>query len=382
MTKLILSANTDWYLYNYRLPLAQAILDQGHELLLLAPAGPYGDKLRALGFQWETIYLGRHGLNPFFDSLTFLQILRIYRREEPDLVHHFTIKPMVYGSLAARAVGITSIVNSVTGLGRLFVNPSRLVVILRLLALPLLRLALNNRQGMTIFQNERDASVFRRWKLTEPGRYMVIPSSGVDVTRFSPSPEPEGVPVILLAARMLWDKGVGEIVEAARLLHQRGIPGRVVLAGDVDLGNPTSIGQSQLLRWQDEGVVEWRGHLDNMPEILAASHIVALPTTYGEGVSRILVEAAAVGRPIVASDVPGCREVVHDGRNGFLVPPKDPNALADALERLLLDSNLRARMGQAGREIAVRQFSDNLINAETLQAYSALMRAKGIPAAT
>ncbi len=382
MTKLILSANTDWYLYNYRLSLAQAILDQGYELLLLAPAGPYGEKLRALGFQWETIHLRRHGLNPFVDFLTFLQILRIYRREQPDLVHHFTIKPMVYGSLAARAAGIPSVVNSVTGLGRLFVNPSRRVVIFRLLTLPLLRLALNRRHGLTIFQNERDASVFRHWKLTEPGRYLVIPSSGVDVDRFSPSPEPKGDPVVLLAARMLWDKGVGELVEAARLLHQRGIPGRVVLAGDVDYGNPASIGQSQLLRWQDEGVVEWRGHLDHMPDILAKSHIVVLPTTYGEGVSRTLIEAAAAGRPIVASDVPGCREVVHDGRNGFLVPPKDPKALADAIERLLLDPNLRARMGQAGREIALDRFSDKLINAETLQAHSALLRAQGIPAAT
>lgn len=160
MTKLILSANTDWYLYNYRLSLAQAIRDQGYELLLLAPAGRYGRKLRDLGFRWETIRLNRHGLNPFADTLTFLQIMGIYRREQPDLVHHFTIKPMLYGSLAARTAGISFVVNSVTGLGRLFVNPGRLEVIFRLLALPLLRFALNNRRGLTIFQNERDATVF------------------------------------------------------------------------------------------------------------------------------------------------------------------------------------------------------------------------------
>ncbi len=382
MTKLILSANTDWYLYNYRLSLARAILDQGYELLLLAPPGRYGEKLRALGFQWETIRLNRHGLNPFADTLTFLQIMEIYRREQPDLVHHFTIKPMLYGSLAARAAGISLVANSVTGLGRLFVNPGRLQVIFRVLALPLLRLALNRRHGLTIFQNERDATVFENWKLTEPGRYLVIPGSGVDVNRFSPATEAKGDLVVLLAARMLWDKGIGDLVEAARLLHQRGIPGKVVLAGDVDYGNPASIGESQLLRWQDEGVIEWRGHQDNMPEILTKSHIFVLPTTYGEGVSMSLIEAAAAGRPIVASDVPGCREVVDDGRNGFLVPPKDPNALADAIERLLLDPNLRARMGQAGREIALEHFSDKLINAETLQAYSTLLQAQGIPAPT
>jgi glycosyltransferase involved in cell wall biosynthesis len=380
VTKLILSANTDWYIYNYRLSLAQAILDQGYELLLLTPSGRYGEKLRNLGFQLETIRLNRHGLNPFADSLTLLQILGIYRREQPDLVHHFTIKPMLYGSLAARAAGISLVANSVTGLGRLFVNPSRLEVIFRLLALPLLRLALNNRRGLTIFQNERDATVFQNWKLTEPGRYLVIPSSGVDVDRFTPSPEPKGDAVVLLAARMLWDKGVGELVEAARLLRQRGIPGRVVLAGDVDLGNPVSIEKNQLVRWQKEGVVEWLGHVDNMPEILAKSHIFVLPTTYGEGVSMSLIEAAAAGRPIVASDMPGCREVVDDGRNGFLVPPKNPNALADAIEQLLLDPKLRARMGQAGREIALERFSDKLINAETLQAYSSLLQAQGIPA--
>ena len=379
MTKIVLSANTDWYLYNFRLSLAQTIIDQGFDLLLLSPPGPYGETLRSMGMRWETIDLSRRGLNPFVEALTFLQYVKIYRRERPDLVHHFTLKPVTYGSLAAKTVGVSNVVNSITGLGYLFVNPGRRAPLIRLIALPLLWIVLRSRRGRTIFQNERDADLFESLRLVDPNGYTIIPSSGVDVERFRPSPEPEGEPIVLLAARMLWDKGVGELVEAARILRRQEIPGKVVLVGDVDIGNPATIEESQLRSWQQEGVVEWWGHQDDMPGVMARCHIVALPS-YGEGVSRTLIEAAAAGRPIVASDVPGCREVVRDGWNGLLVPPKDPQALAEAIGRLLVDPGLRARMGEAGRQLAVERYSDKIINAETLRLYATVLGTQEIPA--
>jgi glycosyltransferase involved in cell wall biosynthesis len=240
---------------------------------------------------------------------------------------------------------------------------------------------LNSRNGFTIFQNERDAALFADRGLVKPDRYAVIASSGVDVDRFYPNPEPSGIPIVLLAARMLWDKGVGELVEAARILSRRGDTGKVVLAGDVDPGNPATIERNQLREWEREGVIEWWGHQEDMPAILARCQVVVLPS-YGEGISRSLIEAAAAGKPIVASDVPGCREVVIDGQNGILVPPKDSDALAKAIGQLLGDPALRARMGQAGREIAVERFSDKLVNAQTLEAYSALLGKDRVPAAT
>ena len=380
MTKIILSSNTDWYLYNFRLSLAKEILDHGYDLLLLSPPGRYSEILLSDGMRWQAIRLSR-GLNPISDFSTLLQYIGVYRREQPDLVHHFTFKPVIFGSIAARYAGIPATVNSVTGLGYLFVNPGRLAPLLRLVVRPLLRLALKSKNGMTIFQNKEDAHFFEAQGLVRSGQYLTIESSGVDVERFSPTPEPAGDPIILLAARMLWDKGVGELVEAARILSRQGVQGKVVLVGDVDSGNPATIGEAQLRDWADEGVVEWWGHQDDMPEILGRCHVVVLPS-YGEGVSRTLIEAAAAGRPIVASDVPGCREVVSHGKNGFLVPPKDPRALADAISRLLSDRDLRTRMGQAGRDIALERFSDKLVNANTLQAYSSLLGADRVPATT
>ena len=380
MTKIILSSNTDWYLYNFRLSLAKEILDHGYDLLLLSPPGRYSEILLSDGMRWQAIRLSR-GLNPISDFSTLLQYIGVYRREQPDLVHHFTFKPVIFGSIAARYAGIPATVNSVTGLGYLFVNPGRLAPLLRLVVRPLLRLALKSKNAMTIFQNEEDAHFFEEQGLVRSGQYLTIESSGVDVERFSPTPEPAGDPIILLAARMLWDKGVGELVEAARILSRQGVQGKVVLVGDVDSGNPATIGEAQLRDWADEGVVEWWGHQDDMPEILGRCHVVVLPS-YGEGVSRTLIEAAAAGRPIVASDVPGCREVVSHGKNGFLVPPKDPRALADAISRLLSDRDLRTRMGQAGRDIALERFSDKLVNAKTLQIYSSLLGTDRVPATT
>lgn len=381
MTKIILSSNTDWYLYNFRFSLAKEILDHGYDLLLLSPPGRYSEILLSNGMRWKAIRLSRRGLNPISDFSTLLQYIGVYRREQPDLVHHFTFKPVIFGSIAARYAGIPATVNSVTGLGYLFVNPGRLAPLLRLVVRPLLRLALKNSRGMTIFQNEEDAHFFEEQGLVRSGQYLTIESSGVDVERFIPTPEPAGDPIVLLAARMLWDKGVGELVEAARILSQRGVQGKVVLVGDVDPGNPATIEEAQLRDWENEGVVEWWGHQDDMPEILGRCHVVVLPS-YGEGVSRTLIEAAAAGRPIVASDVPGCREVVSHGKNGFLVPPKDPRSLADAISRLLSDRDLRIRMGQAGRDIALERFSDKLVNAKTLQIYSSLLGADRVPATT
>ena len=381
MTKIILSSNTDWYLYNFRFSLAKEILDHGYDLLLLSPPGRYSEILLSNGMRWKAIRLSRRGLNPISDFSTLLQYIGVYRREQPDLVHHFTFKPVIFGSIAARYAGIPATVNSVTGLGYLFVNPGRLAPLLRLVVRPLLRLALKNSRGMTIFQNKEDAHFFEEQGLVRSGQYLTIESSGVDVERFIPTPEPAGDPIVLLAARMLWDKGVGELVEAARILSQRGVQGKVVLVGDVDPGNPATIEEAQLRDWENEGVVEWWGHQDDMPEILGRCHVVVLPS-YGEGVSRTLIEAAAAGRPIVASDVPGCREVVSHGKNGFLVPPKDPRSLADAISRLLSDRDLRIRMGQAGRDIALERFSDKLVNAKTLQIYSSLLGADRVPATT
>jgi glycosyltransferase involved in cell wall biosynthesis len=219
-----------------------------------------------------------------------------------------------------------------------------------------------------IFENPDNQRFFVTSRLIHDQQAVLIRSAGVDVVRFAPTPEPEGDPIILLVARMLWDKGVGDLVEAGRLLREWGVPGQIVLVGGPDPGNPTSISETQLQAWHQEGIVQWLGYQESLENLFARCHVVALPS-YGEGVPNSLIEAAACGRPIVTTDAPGCREVVRDGENGFLVPVRDSKSLASALRILIGDPALRARMGTRGREIAVAEFSREKVIRETLAVY-------------
>jgi len=224
-----------------------------------------------------------------------------------------------------------------------------------------------------VFQTREDCAQFTDASVVPRSDAVIIRGAGVDVSVFRPVSEPQGEIVVLLAARMLWDKGVGEFVEAVRLLKRRGVAFRAVVVGILDEGNPRAIPESQLRAWHDEGVVEWWGRRDDMPTVLALSHIVVLPTYYGEGVPKVLLEAAASARPIVTTAIPGCRDVVRDGENGFLVPPKDPRALGDAIATLVADPGLRERFGKRGRDIAVDEFRVEKVVEETLAVYRDLL---------
>jgi glycosyltransferase involved in cell wall biosynthesis len=372
VTKFILVANTDWYLYNFRISLARAIRDSGTRVLLASPIGPYVSDLAAAGFEWRELRISRRGLNPLREFVSILQFRSLYQRERPDLVHHFTLKPVLYGSIAARWSGAPAVVNSVTGLGYLFINPSKTATYLRMLVRPLFRLALSYERSRIIFQNQEDRDLFAHYGLMRRDQTLIIPGSGVDPDEFKPSPEPAGDAIILLASRMLWDKGVGELVEAIRLIHRQGVTCKAILVGSSDEGNPSAIPTAQLENWNKEGVVEWQGHRDDMAAVMRNVHIVALPT-YGEGLPRVLIEASAAGKPIVASDVPGCRQIVQDGVNGILIPCRDVKALADALIRLIKDPARRDRMGHAGRQLVLTRFTNQHINGQTLRLYRELL---------
>jgi len=304
--------------------------------------------------------------------MSMAQYLAIYVSEKPTLVHHFTLKPVLYGSLAARARRLPAVVNSLTGLGYVFTSEDKLAVTLREVLKPWLRLALGGSSTRVIFQNRGGKDWFVDQGLAPENRSYVIPGSGVNPMVFKPRPEPQGIPVIMMASRMLWDKGVGDLVAAAERLHSQGISARVVLVGDTDPGNPASISESQLRKWSTAGIVEWWGWRSDMQQVLSTCHIVVLPS-YGEGLPRALLEAAAVGKPIVATDIPGCREIVHHGKNGLLVPPGDVEALYEALVRLILDQDLRRRMGRCGRKLVLDRFSDEIIIQQTLDVYHELL---------
>jgi len=369
--KILFVANTDWYLYNFRRSLAQFLFNQGWEIVMVSPAGPYVASLEKLGYRWVSWEVGRQTLLPFQELAAINRLRAIYQQEKPDLVHHFTVKPVLYGSISARLERVTGIVNCITGLGYIFLSSDLKAHLIRPLAKILYRLTLRSSNCRVIFENESDREYFIKRKLVQLEKSHLIAGVGVDIEQFTVLPEPPGAPVIVFPARMLWDKGVGVLVEAARILQARQKV-HVVLVGMPDPGNPTSIDEAMLRRWEQEKIIEYWGWRDDMSAVFQQSHIVTLPSMY-EGVPTALLEAAACGKPLVATDIPGCRAIVKDGITGLLVPVNDPLALANALDKLVKDPNLRQRMGTAGRKLVEEQFTDTSVNERTLAVYQALL---------
>ncbi len=370
--KIILFANTDWYLYNFRLHLAHTLKAEGHDVVLISPPGEYGPRLKEAGFRWQPFTFSRRGVNPLIEAGTLLRLVNFYVNEKPDLVHHFTIKCVLYGSLAAHRVRVPYVINAITGLGYVFLARNTLASLLRGVVLRLYRQALEGSE--VIFQNPDDRDLFEQLDLVKAGQSTLIRGSGIDTNYFHPFPEQGSLPLVALPGRLLWDKGVGEFVEAARRLKETGVRARFALVGNSDPANPASVPLDRLGIWQKEGVVEWWGWQEDMRSVYALAHIICLPS-YREGVPRALAEAAACGRPLVATDVPGCREVVSHNRNGLLVRSHDAEALAHALRMLIENPSLRRRMGDEGRRMAEAEFSDDRITAETLAVYRRL----GVP---
>jgi glycosyltransferase involved in cell wall biosynthesis len=366
MPKIILFANTDWYLYNFRLALAKELQKQGSQVILLSPPGDFQNLLQESGFQWIPFPLSRQGANPVSELRTVWRLIRIYQQIKPDAVHHFTIKPVIYGSLSAHMLGIKAIINSVTGLGHLFIDPGIATRILRTLAKILYRASLHRTQ--VIFENPEDRDTFIRNRLLQSGQTSLIPGTGVDVEKFHPVPKNNDEPLILFASRLLISKGVLEFVEAAQQVKKTGSKARFAIAGTPDPGNPASIPPKQVNEWDRSGLVDVWGWQNDMPAALAKADIFCLPS-YREGVPSALLEACASGLPIITTDVPGCRDVVSHGVNGLLVPPRNPQALAEAIEKLLANPALRNDMGTSGRQLALEKFSLEKIIEQTLGIY-------------
>ena len=364
--KIILLANTSWALYQSRIPLAKKLRTDGHEVIMASPHDQYTHYLTDAGFRWIGFSLSQRGYNILQEISTFLSVFQIYRQEKPDIVHHFTIKCVLYGSIAARLLHVKRIINSITGMGYVFSDSQPSKYVLRSIIRLLYRLSLH---GTTlIFQNPEDRALFIEQKWTDPQSSHLIRSSGVDLNYFIPSIKPEGTVNILLPARMLKDKGIHVFVEAARLLKQNTVPCRMILAGDSDRQNPDTVSTAQLAAWHQEGIVEWLGWLNDMRDLYSRVHIVCLPTYYREGVPRSLIEGAACGLPLIATDIPGCREVVKHQQNGLLVPARDSYALYSALRELIYHPEIRKSMGENSRKIS-EEFSIEHVASETIRLY-------------
>lgn len=368
---IVLSANSDWNIANFRQGLVRALQSAGYQPVIIAPQDSAADaRMRGLGVERVPIEIDRAGLNPFADFRLFLRYRSLLKRLRPAAYLGYTIKPNIYGSLAAASLGIPALPN-VSGLGTAFIQGGGL----RALVTRLYRIGFA-RAPVVFFQNEDDRDLFVARRIVRPAQARVLPGSGVDLEHFAPAPLPGGSPVFLFIGRLLRDKGVGEFVEAARSIRREYPHARFQLLGGLDEGNRTGIRQPELDSWVAERIVEHLGTTDDVRPFIAAASAVVLPS-YREGLPRSLLEAAAMARPLIASDVPGCRDVIEDGVNGFLCKVRDSAALAEAMRRLA--SLPRARqlaMGKAGRRRVQERFSEALVVRAYLDVLSGLKPAK------
>lgn len=375
--KFVFYANTDWYLYNFRLSTARQLQAHGHEVVMLSPPGDYGPRFADLGFRWVALEMHRASLNPLREARTLRHLTRVLRAERPDMLHNFTVKCAVYGALAARAAGVPAVVNAVAGMGYVFTSNQPQALMLRPVVKLLMRGTLAGGHSRLILQNPDDADAFLRARLVPEQKIRVIRSSGVDLTRFNPPPRDEqSRPLrVLLAARLLWEKGIGEYVEAARQLRAQGRAVECLLAGMPDHGNPRSATHEQVERWHCEGLVRWLGHVEDMPSLLREVDVMVLPSYYREGVPKSLIEGAACGLAIVTTNLAGCREVVsEDGADGLHVRPRDPAHLAQCLARLDDDRLLVRRLGERARHKAMADFDERMVIRRTIEVYDELLR--------
>jgi glycosyltransferase involved in cell wall biosynthesis len=366
--RLVLLITEDFYLWSHRLHVARAARDAGLDVHVVTRIRDYEKLLKEEGFTLVPIPFLRRGRQPVGELYGVLKLAQLYRRLKPDIVHHVAMKPVLYGSWAARLAGVPAVVNAVAGLGYGFIAEGWQARVLRAGLRTGLRSALALSNSKVIFQNREDFERMVREKVVRRERVVLIRGAGVDLTKYTPSEERPGVPMVVYGGRMLWHKGIKEFADAARLLKQRHIPARFVLVGKTDPDNPDSLSEDQLLSYEKEGIIEWWGHREDIPEILSGAHVVVLPS-YTEGLPKILLEACACARAVVACANAGCREIVRDGENGFLVPPKDAVALARAITDLLRDAGLRERMGKRGRDIVMNEFSVEQVARQTLEVY-------------
>ena len=372
LTKVVYLCGADWYFALHFLELARTVQAAGFEVHVIAGVGEREDfsaVFAEAGVHFHPIHLSRTGLTPLRDLATIARLLSLYREIRPDLVHHIAIKPVLYGQIAALLAGVPVRINALTGLGYVYASQRLKARVLRPLVSLGLRLLLPRGRARLIVLNEDDAADLAAITGLCPERIVVIPGTGVDLVEFQPSDEPAEVPpVVAMVGRMLTDKGVHELVSAVERLRAAGQAVILRLVGAPDPKNPASIDADQLAAWADAGTIDYRGFVRDIPAVWREAHVAVLPS-YREGLGMSLIEAAACGRPLIATDVAGCRQAVVDGVTGMLVPARDSVALATAIEALLADPERRRAMGVAARADAEKRFDKAIVLERTLALY-------------
>jgi len=377
MTRILLVANTSWYILNFRLSLLRDLRRTGYEVAVVAPHDAYTPQLHAEGFTVHHWVVARRSINPLIEAYSLYDLLRIYQREQPDLVHHFTVKACLYGTIAAKVAHVYRVINAITGLGHVFVSRRRRTRALRKVLKPAYRAVFMARRATVVFQNAEDQETLIAMGITDADHAHLIRGSGVDVDYFSPAALETSScfhkPVrLLFPSRLINEKGVHELLKACRSLWADGHDVELLVAGDLDSGNRSALSPGELQALGSEQRVRCLGHVHDMRALYASVDVVVL-ASWREGLSRALIEAAAMERPIITTDVPGCRDVVVHGVCGLLVPPRNAEALRLAILLLLQQPKLARAFGKAARARVAAEFQVHLVNQRTLEQYHQLL---------
>jgi len=371
--RLLYVITEDWFFTSHFIDRAIAAKERGFEVFVATRDGDAAIAIRSQGITVLPIDFSRRGMNPVRELMTILKLRSLISDVEPDIVHNIALKPVVLGTIAAILARTTFIVNAPVGMGYIFSSQDRRATLFRPIFKRLIKLVLNPRRSRVIIENHDDYAALVKSGMVQKQDLVLIKGAGVDIVKFHPTSEPAGTAVISLVARMLKDKGVFEFVEAARILKASGVEANFNLVGGIDKGNPSTLTTSELESWSREGIVNWLGQRDDIARVLSESHIVCLPS-YREGLPKSLIEALAAGRPVVTTDVPGCREVVRHQENGLLVEPRNATALAEALRTLIANKELRQQYGATGRVRAENEFSNELITSQTFAVYESFKK--------
>jgi len=372
--KVVFVINSIQFFLSHRLPIAVQLQKDGYEVHIITPDKKPCD-FDVHHFHYHKIIMSRKGMNPFIDLYTLLSLFIKFKKINPTIVHLVTIKPYLYGGIAARLAKVPVLVSAVAGLGIIFSKKNIKTQNIRSILFPLYKFAFGHKNQTIIFQNKTDKKTLLDWLNLSEEKTSLIDGAGTDLDLYPFLPELNSeIPIIAFASRLLKDKGIEHFVEASNILKQRKINARFLLIGEPDLGNPNTISENQLKEWEKEKLVEVLGYRNDIPALFSKAHIVSLPSFYGEGLPKVLIEAAACGRAVVTTDWPGCRDAIIPNKTGLLVPIKDSTALADAFQTLIENPTLRQSMGVAGRKLAEEKFDVKLVVKKHIEIYDTLLK--------
>lgn len=368
MKKIVISSNTSWNIYNFRLNLIREIKKRGYKVIVVSPYDKYSDLLKK-EFDYYDVFLNNKSINPLDDLKTIINYFNIYKEIKPDLALHFTVKPNIYGNMACKLLHIKTI-NNISGLGSAFIRDNFITKIVK----TLYKFSLKN-SSKIFFQNEDDLNLFVNLNIIKKNKADIIPGSGVDIEKFKPvnCKKKNDIFTFLMVSRVVKDKGVLEYLEACKLLKEKGYKIECQLIGSFYLDNPTAISKEYIKKYEEKDIITYLGVTDNIKDIIAKADCIVLPS-YREGTSRVLLESASMAKPIITTNVPGCKEVVDDGLNGFLCEVKNAKDLADKMEKMLnLSEEERNAMGQKGREKIIKEFDEKIVISKYLNTIEELV---------